>query len=256
MKNYTLITGASGGIGYELALLFARDNHNLILIARSKDKLENLKTSILKETKIDIIILAEDLSIPGVPEKIFKEIQAKTIVVDMLINNAGFGDYGYFKDCDINKQEKMINLNILALTKLTKLFLPALLERKTGKILNIASTAAFQPGPLMSVYFASKAYVLSFSSALAFELRDSGITVTTLCPGPTQTGFSSAAAVTSSKMFNPSIPSAKEVALFGYKKMMKGKTLAIHGFKNRFQVFLLRFTPRNLIAAMVYYISK
>ena len=172
--------------------------------------------------------------------------------IDYLINNAGFGDYGLFYESDWDKQERMINLNMLALTQLTHLFLPDMLKRKSGKIMNVASTAAFQPGPLMSVYYASKAYVLFFSEAIANELEGTGVTVTALCPGPTKSGFQKAANVEHSKMLNAkSIPTSKKVAEYGYKAMMKGKHVAVHGFMNKELTFFSRRAPKKFILKTV-----
>ena len=173
------------------------------------------------------------------------------MTVDYLINNAGFGDFGLFAESDWNKQEQMINLNITALTHLTQLFLPDMICRHSGRILNVASTASFQPGPTMSVYFATKAFVLSFSEAINNEVREHGITVTALCPGATHSGFQAAASMQDSKLFaGNNFPTSREVAEFGYKAMMKGKAVAIHGFRNTLLANSVRFAPRSLVVKL------
>ncbi len=245
-----LITGASGGIGYELAKVFAKEGFNLVLVARSTDKLNELKNK-LQGFPVQVTIITKDLSLQSSPEELFKEIYEQKIEIDILVNNAGFGLFGEFKDTNWNKESQMINLNIYALTALTKLFLQPMLQRKRGKVLNIASTAAFQPGPLMSVYFASKAYVLHFSEAIAKELENTGITVTTLCPGATESGFQNAASMGKSKLFKRKLPSSEEVALFGYKALMRGERVAIHGLLNNLLAFGTRFLPRQLVTNMV-----
>lgn len=178
----------------------------------------------------------------------YEEILKQNIVIDYLENNAGFGDYGLFAESEWDKQEQMINLNVLSLTYLTRLFLPDMIKRRSGKILNVASTASFQPGPTMAVYFASKAFVLSFSEALNNEVSEHGISVTALCPGPTQSGFQDAASMQDSRLFKGNnSPSSREVAEYGYKSMMKGKAVAIHGFRNTIMANSVRFAPRSLV---------
>jgi short-subunit dehydrogenase len=186
--------------------------------------------------------------------EIYNELKTKKIKIDYLINNAGFGDFGSFAQSDWDKQLQMLNVNVTSLTYLTRLFLPDMIERKWGKILNVASTAAFQPGPTMSVYFATKAFVLSFSEAIANEVKDKGVTVTVLCPGATETGFKSNALLDNSNLFQGSgIATAQEVALFGYNSMMVGKTVVIHGFMNKIMTFSVRFAPRNIVTAIARY---
>lgn len=252
MRNYALVTGASGGIGFELAELLAKDKHNLVLIARSENKLQEIKTVFEKDFGVDVKIIANDLSVPEAPIKVFDQLKKEDISIDILINNAGFGDYGTFAECDWQKQEQMINLNILALTKLTRLFLPAMIKSGYGRIMNVASTAAFQPGPLMSIYYATKSFVLSFTYAIANEIKGTGVTISALCPGPTDTGFVSAASLEGSKLFKTFKPKPSyEVALFGYKRMMKGKLLSIPGCLNKLMVWSIRFTPRKMVTMVV-----
>lgn len=246
-----LITGASGGIGMELAKIFAANQTNLVLAARSEAKLIELKNE-LAQYKVNILVVALDLSQPEAASSLFDYCNSKQLQIDYLINNAGFGDYGMFVSGNWKKQEEMIRLNIQTLTHLTHLFLPSMVKRKYGRIMNVASTAAFQPGPLMSVYYATKAYVLSFSEAIASELEGTGVSVTALCPGPTESGFQNAAAMTESKIVKGrKLPTSKEVAEYAYKSMMKGKVVAIHGFLNALLATAIRFTPRFLVRKLV-----
>jgi short-subunit dehydrogenase len=244
-----LITGASGGIGLELAKIHAREGHNLILAARSNDKLSTIKSDLERSFAIRVNILVIDLSVPGAAHKLFQQIEQLGIQVDFLINNAGFGTFGPFSEADIGKTEEMIRLNIEALTILTRLFLPGMLSRNTGRILNIASTAAFQPGPLMAVYFASKAYVLRFSEAIANELKGSGVRVTVYCPAATETGFQTTAQMEDSRLVkNRKLDSAENVAVDAYKAMMSGQTIAIYGWINAMLARSTGLFPASLVA--------
>ncbi len=251
MTQTALITGASSGIGYELAKLFAADQYNLVLVARSEQKLNELKAQIHASHSAQVMVLPMDLSVPTAPQDLFNAVAQQGMSIDVLVNNAGFGDYGFFVDSNWDRQAQMLQLNIVTLTHLTRLFLPGMVQRKSGRILNLASTASFQPGPLMSVYFATKAYVLSFTEAIANELIGTGVTATALCPGPTESGFQSAASVDDSKMFNHTLPTSAEVAQFGYRALHQGKTVVVHGAKNSLLAFLGRFVPRNVLTASV-----
>jgi uncharacterized protein len=243
-----LITGASNGIGLELAKIHASKGGDLILVARNKAKLDELKMELESQCKISVYTIGKDLSVENAAEEVYDETKKQNIQVDYLINNAGFGDYGHFVDTEWNKELQMINLNIKTLTLFTKLYLQDMVERGSGKIMNVASTAAFQSGPLMAVYFATKAYVLNFSEAVNNEVKNEGITITALCPGATKTNFQSAAAADKSKLFNnKNLPNPKQVAQYGYKAMISGKTIAIHGFLNRILVNSVRFTPRAIV---------
>lgn len=247
-----LITGASSGIGLELAKIHAKNSDNLVLVARSEQKLKDLATELEGKFNIQVEVIAKDLSKLDSAKAVFDSVKSKDIKIDYLINNAGFGDYGHFSETDWEKENNMIQLNITALTQLTKLFLPEMIERKRGKIMNVASVASFLPGPLMAVYYATKAYVLNFSEALNNEVKPHNISVTALCPGPTISGFQSSANLGDSKLFSKGkFPTSKEVSEYGYKAMMKGKAVAIHGASNKFMVFLLRFTPRSWIVKIV-----
>jgi uncharacterized protein len=248
MNKTALITGASNGIGYELARVHAEKGGNLVLVARSKDKLDDLKKELEQKHKVSVYTFVKDLSLQGAAKEIYDDLENKSISIDYLVNNAGFGDFGLFAESDWNKQEQMINLNVIALAHLTRLFLPDMINKGSGKILNIASTASFQPGPTMSVYFATKAFVLSFSEAVNNEVRKYGITVTALCPGDTLSGFRAAASMNGSKLPDrKNIPTSREVAEYGYRVMMKGKVVAIHGLKNIILANSVRFAPRSLV---------
>jgi short-subunit dehydrogenase len=243
-----LITGASNGIGLELAKIFAREKNDLILVARSKDKLDMLAEELKKQHNVHVHVLSKDLSDINTAKEIIDYCSQNNLSIDYLVNNAGFGDYGFFAESDWHKQLQMINLNITMLTCLTRLFLPGMIQRRTGKIMNLASTASFQPGPLMSVYFATKAYVLSFTEAISNELENTGVTVTALCPGATESGFEKASSLEESKLFrDKKLPSSAAVAAYGYKAMMNGKVVAIHGFFNALMITSERLAPRAAI---------
>src|SRR5437868_3559837 len=212
-----LITGASGGIGYELAKLFARDHHNLVLAARNADKLAQLATE-LRTQGVTVKTVPLDLSTPLAPKFLFDQLQTEGVAVDILINNAGFGAFGEFAQMSHAEIFGQIQLNIIALTELTRLLLPPMLAQHSGRIMNVASTAGFQPGPLMAVYYATKAYVISFSEALANELHGSGVTVTCLCPGATDTEFQARAGTEQTRLMRPM--DAASVARDGYRALM------------------------------------
>jgi uncharacterized protein len=251
-----LITGASGGIGYELAKLFARDHHNLVLVARSADKLAQVATE-LQAHGVTAKTIALDLAAPPAPKFLFDQLQREGIVIDILINNAGFGVFGEFAQMPEEEILGQLDLNIRALTELTRLFLPAMVRRRNGRIMNLASTAAFQPGPLMAVYYATKAYVLSFSEAIANELRPSGVSVTCFCPGATHTDFAQRAGLENSRLFKQlGAMSAEKVALDGYRAVMEGRTLAISGVHNWVVAQSSRFAPRKMVTAVSRWVAE
>ncbi len=251
-----LITGASGGIGYELAKLFARDRHNLILVARSADKLGQVATE-LQTSGVNVRTMPLDLTEPLAPNFLFGQLQRESIGVEILINNAGFGAYGDFAQMPERDILGQIQLNITALTELTRLFVPPMVALRSGRIMNVASTAGFQPGPHMAVYYATKAYVISFSEAIANELRDSGVTVTCFCPGATNTGFAGRAGNDKTRIFKQfgAMP-ADRVALDGYRALMEGRTLAISGAQNWLVAQSTRFAPRRMVTAISRWISE
>lgn len=250
MNKTVLITGASKGIGRELSIIFAGKGYDLILVARSKELLLELSLKLEKKYNTKVTILEKDLTLKEAPVEIYEEIKERNIHI--LINNAGYGDYMEFAHTDWDKQYNMIQLNITALMQMTRLFLPDMLKRRQGKILNLASTASFLPGPNMSVYYATKAAVLSFSQAVAKEVEGKGVTVTALCPGPTSTNFEAAAGLMNSKLFHSlKVAGPKEVALYGYHALMKGKPVAVHGISNKLLVFGVRLAPRNLTLSLI-----
>ena len=251
MSKTALITGASGGIGYELALHFARDRFDCILVARSRDKLDELAARLESEFRVKTLVVARDLSKPTAVDEIYEEVSAASMSIDLLVNNAGFPVYGRFVDTDWQTELDMLQVNVVALTALTKLFVRGMVERRNGRILNLASTAAFVPGPLMAVYYASKAYVLSFSQALANELQGTGVTVTALAPGPTRTGFQKRGVMEDSRLVRGQIADAKSVATAGYRGMMRGKTIVIPGFSNKLIPWVARVSPRGTVTRVV-----
>ena len=246
-----LITGASGGIGYELAKLFASDHCNLVLVARSADKLSRFAIELQSRFGVSAKGIALDLTDPAAPQSLFNQLAKEGISVDILVNNAGFGILGEFNQASTEDTMGQIQLNITALTYLTKLFLAPMVQRRSGKILNVASTAGFQAGPLMAVYYATKAYVISFSEALANEVEGSGVTVTCLCPGATDTGFQGRAGNDKTILFKKLRPmDAKTVARDGYRGLMAGRTLVISGFRNWVVAESVRFAPRKMVTAI------
>jgi len=247
MSKTALITGASGGIGYELALLFARDGFDCILVARSRDKLDELAARLESEFRVTTLVVARDLSKPSAVDEVYEEVSAASMNVDVLVNNAGFPVYGRFIDTDLQTELDMLQVNVAALTALTKLFVRGMVGRRNGRILNLASTAAFVPGPLMAVYYASKAYVLSFSQALANELKGTGVTVTALAPGPTRTGFQERGSLEDARLVRGQIADAASVALAGYRGLMAGKSVVIPGWGNKLLPVVVRLSPRTVI---------
>jgi hypothetical protein len=244
-RPVALITGASGGIGLELARLCAKGGHDLILVARNQAKLEEIAKYLSGMYQIRVELIAADLADAEAPAAIVGAAAGRGMAVDVLVNNAGFGDWGLFGRADLERQLAMIQVNVIALTQLTRLLLPGMVTRRKGRILNVASTAAFAPGPLMAVYYATKAYVLSFSEAISTELRGTGITVTALCPGPTRTGFAEAAGVVGSNLYHgPNVMGVESVAESGYRGMMRGRTVVIPGLANKLIVQSIRISPR------------
>lgn len=250
MSQLAVVTGAASGLGYELMLLLAKDNYDLVLIDIDKEKLEEVKTSVNQLYSCKIETISIDLSKIDSAELVFTQIKNKTI--DVLINNAGFGIFGSFIQTSWQKESNMLNLHIITVTHLTKLVLKGMVVRNSGRILNVSSLAAFMPGPMMALYYASKSYLLSFSEAIANELKDSGVSVTVLCPGQTKTGFQKVVSnTTSENKINFNIACPKEVAAYGYKAMLKGKVIAVPGFFNKLLSNLPRVLTRNRVRAIV-----
>ncbi|MFL6285957.1 MAG: SDR family NAD(P)-dependent oxidoreductase [Pyrinomonadaceae bacterium] len=250
-KLTALVTGASGGIGEELARLFAADGHDLVLVARSEEKLKLLAEELGAKHNVSARVVASDLSRSEAPREIFDALERAGVRVDALVNNAGIGSWGLFVETDLNQELELLQINVVALTHLTKLFLPAMIARGRGYVCNVASTAAFQPGPLMAVYYASKAYVLSLSEALANECEGTGVRISALCPGPTETGFVAAAGMSESKLFDRGAMNAREVAVAGYRGLLAGKTIVIPGTRNALVARTVGFMPRGLVTKVV-----
>jgi short-subunit dehydrogenase len=245
-RETALITGASSGIGRELARQFAAHRSNLVLVARRREALESLAHTLRADHGTEVTIFRCDLSEAGATQWLAEQLLDRDIRIDALVNNAGFGAVGKFWGLSMEQQLEMIRVNVLALTDLTGRFLPLMLHRNRGAILNVASTAAFQPGPNMSVYFATKAFVLSFTEAIAHEVRDSAVRVTCLCPGPTLTEFVPRAGAADTLLFRLGPMTPDRVARFAYKALQRGKKVAIPGVGNQLVAFLVRFAPRAI----------
>ena len=245
-KGTALVTGASSGIGAELAKLCAADGYNLVLVARREDRLAQLAATLAGTHGIQARVLAADLADPAAPPVIFAQIRGEPI--DILINNAGFGLAGPFRQTDWAAESRLLQVNVVALAHLTKLCVPDMVARRTGRILNVASTAAFVPGPFMAMYYASKAFVVSFSHAVASELKGTGVTVTVLCPGPTRTEFEAVAGLGETNLFRGATMTAADTAREGYAAMMAGKAEWIAGARNRWMIRGTRLAPRTILA--------
>ncbi len=257
MSKYAVITGASSGIGLEFARLIAEDGYDLLLVARDEKVLQKVSAELQQrhKNKIKVTVAALDLSTLDAADKLWR--LTKNRHVDVLINNAGFGDLEQLVSADWEKLSSMIELNVVALTRLSQLAAQRMKSGGGGKILNLASIAAFFPGPGMATYYATKSYVLSFSEALAQELSGSGVYVTALCPGPTRTGFSTAAGAQNSGIFKGRLPSAKDVAEFGYKALQQHRIVAIHGIGNKLKSILLpRILPRSVVRKIISRMQK
>jgi uncharacterized protein len=251
-RPLALVTGASGGIGEELARELAKKGHDLVLVARSEDRLRAVASELASQHSISAHVIAADLGVSGAGHALAAEISKRGFAIDVLINNAGFADFGEMWKADPKKLDSMIALNIATLTELMRDLIPGMVARKSGRILNVASTAAFFPGPLMAVYYATKAYVLSLSEGVHEELKGTGVTVTALCPGPTESGFQAVAAMEDSKLVKGrKIMTADTVARLGIAAMLKGKPVVVTGLRNRFMVQTPKFTPRRMIPGIV-----
>ncbi|WP_017299254.1 SDR family NAD(P)-dependent oxidoreductase [Nodosilinea nodulosa] len=249
MAKPILITGASSGIGYELAKVCAAHHHDLVLVARREERLLELRAALETAHGVQVLTYRGDLTDASTRQQFFDWTQAHSIIPYGLINNAGFGDLTPFADSSWEKQNAMLQLNIVALTHLTRLCLPGMIAQGQGRILNLASTAAFLPGAYMAVYYASKAYVLSFTEAIATELEGTGVTATTLCPGPTQSEFADRAEIKDVKLFEgKNLPTSAEVAAYGYEAMEKGQRTAVHGTTNKVLSLATRLLPRKNLA--------
>ncbi len=252
-----LITGASSGIGFELSKIFAKNGYHLILVSQNEDNLKRAASDIRKQySDAQITIIPKDLSLPSSPEEIFEYLTQKSIQVNILVNSAGIQVYGPFNETNPEDDLRLISVNMLALTKLTKLFLKGMVERGYGKILNLGSTGSFQPCPLNAIYCAGKAYVLHFSEGIREELKGTGVTVTTLCPGATLTNFAKRANIEDIRLFNGLVMDAEKVAEIGYKALMKGKPVIVAGMFNKIMTSSVRFSPRGLVTKIGNYIMQ
>jgi len=246
-----LVTGASSGIGLELAKCFAADGSRLVLIARNETALEQLSAELRQKYKIETIVLPSDLSLPEAPKQIFQKLAAQKVTVNVLVNNAGFGLHGEFLDLPLQRQLEIIKVNVTALIELTGLFLPAMIQRRGGGILNVGSVAGFVPGPRMAIYYASKAFVQSFSEALSEELDGTGVSVTSLCPGPTESNFGAIARGDKVRVGQAKKMPTDVVARYGHFAFRHKKVVAVPGLQNRLLVFLTRLLPRSTVRKTV-----
>ncbi len=252
MNNWALITGASAGIGYELARIFAANGWNLVLVARNEVRLKQIAAELRSGRETELVVCPQDLAQPDAAAQIFAATQDKP--VSALVNNAGFGSYGPFAEANLQQQTQMMQVNMVALAQLTHLFLRPMLARKTGRILNVASLAAFQPGPTVNVYYASKAFVYSFSYALALELQATGVTVTALCPGTTRTEFFDRAGIHMKRPWP--MMGARVVAEAGYRGMMRGRRVVIPGLVNKLMARISPCLPSALTGRIVRQIHR
>lgn len=251
-----LITGATGGIGEALCREFAKGGHDLVITARNKKKLDEMAQRLAKTYGVAVKTVAADLNQPGAVKTLFEEVRDTGVFVDILVNNAGFGHGGYFFHNKLKTQEALLRVNVLAPTKLCRMFLPGMLEHGRGKILNVSSIGAFAGGPYNAVYCASKAYALSLSEALACELSDSGVTVSALCPGATHTGFAHRANMETTRLFHYGVMHPREVAAEAYRGLMNGERLIIPGCLNRLLIAASRLVPRCAAASFSGFIQK
>ena len=254
-RSCVLITGATTGIGYELAKLYAKDENNLILVARDEDRLKEVKEE-LGLYSINIYTVALDLSEDNSCEKVLDFVNKNNLSVDILINNAGIGSFGYLSEIEMEKELKLIDVNIRALTELTKIFLPAMIEHEEGAIMNVASTAAFCAGPKMATYYASKSYVLNFTEALYEEVRGSNIKISCLCPGPVKTNFQDKSGIRKKEAAKKALMTPKEVAEVAYRDFKKGKLIIIPGFKNKVIILFNKIIPRSLSRKIILMMNK
>ncbi len=252
-KNYVLITGGTSGIGFELSKLFAKDGYNLILVARDENELKKAAAELQQQNEIDVVTISKDLFYPGNAFELYDEVQSKNLTVEILVNDAGQGLYGEFVDTDIQREIDIINLNITSLVVLTKQFVKDMKEKGNGKVLQLASVASKIPGPFQSVYHGTKAFVLSFTEAIRNELKDTGVTITALMPGATDTDFFNKADMLDSKIVQEGkLAPAADVAKDGYKALMANDDKVISGFKNKAQIAMSNLTPDETVANMMH----
>jgi uncharacterized protein len=255
-REVALITGASSGIGRELTGLFAESGFDLVLVARNEAALNELASQLTARHPVSVTVVPKDLSLPQAPEEIYDTLKQATLAVDVLVNNAGIQVYGALQDTDTAEQLRLIQVNLVALTHLTMLFGRDMVDRGRGRILNVASTGAFSPTPLNAIYCATKAYVLSFSEAIARDLEGTGVTVTCLCPGATETQFAERAGIENIRLFQAFVMNAWEVARAGYRGLMRGKTTVVPGLYNQVLVSSIRFMPRRVVTRIGKYLMS
>jgi uncharacterized protein len=255
-RKTALVTGASAGLGTELAWLLAADGHDVVIVARRREKLEALAAEIRAKHQVEVHVIAEDLAQPGAAGRIKGALDERRIAIDALVNNAGFGGTGAFADRELARELEMIQVNIVALVELTHLLLPAMIARKSGRVLNIGSTAGFVPGAFMAIYYASKAFVNSFTEALSVELEGTGVTATVSCPGATATEFAQVAGNDKTPLFKSRVMGAREVAEDAYRAMMRGEPLSVPGFMNKVRIASLRAAPRGVMRSIAAGLNK
>jgi hypothetical protein len=251
-RETVLITGASSGIGLELAKCFASDGSRLVLVARNREALDALAEELRQRNKIEIIVLPADLSLPEAPKQNFESLAARKVAVDVLVNNAGFGLHGKFLEMPLPRQTEIIRVNVSALVELTGLFLPEMVQRRAGGILNVGSVAGFVPGPGLAIYYATKAFVQSFSEALAEELDGTGVSVTVLCPGPTETNFGTVARGEKQRVAQTRKMTARDVARIGHRAFRQKKVISVPGISNKALIMLARVTPRCTVRRIIW----
>ena len=257
MRKVAVVTGASAGLGTEFARLFARDGHDVVLVARRRERMEALAAELVAAHGITAHVVAADLADADAPGRIFAEVAGKGLEIEFLVNNAGLGSSGAFVELPMAREHEQVQVNVVALAQLCRLFLPAMVARKSGRVLNVGSTAGFQPGPFMATYYATKAFVNSLSEALHHELRGTGVTVTVSCPGPVATEFAAIAGNDVSRLFQTSkVATAQDIAQEAYAAMHAGKSMIVHGFKYKMMVQSLRLAPRAAVLAAAAKMNK
>jgi short-subunit dehydrogenase len=256
MKKTALITGASAGLGRELAQLFAADKHDVVLVARRRDQLEELATQLTAKHGVVASVIPADLADPASPARILEELERRNLEIEFLVNNAGFGGTGRFVERDLSRDLEMVQVNVAAVVHLTGLLLPAMVARKSGRILNMGSTAGFQPGPFMATYYATKGFVNSWTEALARELRGTGVTATVVCPGATNTEFGAISGNGTSRLFRMAAMPATPVARSAYRAMMAGKVVVIPGFFNKLSLQIQRVSSRRMTRNVTWWLNQ
>jgi short-subunit dehydrogenase len=256
MSKTALVTGASSGLGEEFARLFAADGIDLVLVARRRDRLDALARELREAWKVTVHVIAADLAVPDEVERVVREVQALPVEIEFLVNNAGLGNVGTFATSPLERQLVMVDVNVRALVRLTHAFLPAMIAHRRGRVLNLGSTAGLQPGPFGAVYYATKAFVNSFSEALSHELKGTGVTATVSLPGATATEFASVAGSGGTRLFRSGVMSSTEVAAEAYRAMHRGTPFVVHGWKNRVLAFSIRLGPRSMVRAIAGAMNK